>query len=209
VYSERPSKHFWIRQATCQHYLMYLHIVMQCSALSRSVAARFLQVTLWIFLIVFISSYTANFAADQILDVLDTTKDLPVQSVDDLVKQDKIKYGTQSHGATYNYFKVTRIRRFSYFESNNQLNNIFQQNSNNTQIQQMFKTMNEGGQLVMSYERGISKTGKSNGTFAFIMEAPAAQYATIRKPCNLAILPQQFGPKKGFAVALQKDSHLL
>ena len=74
----------------------------------RSAAARFLQVTLWILLIVFISAYTANFAADQIVDLIrdSNDKDLPIKSAQHLADQDKIKFGILSGGSTHRYFAV-------------------------------------------------------------------------------------------------------
>lgn len=41
------------------------------------------------------------------------------------------------------------------------------------------------------------------------MESPAAKYARMQEPCDVEIASELFGPKKGFAVAISKDSRKL
>lgn len=53
---------------------------------------------------IIVSSYTANLAAFLTLEKMQT----PIESVDDLAKQTKIKYGIQGGGSTAEFFKVTK-----------------------------------------------------------------------------------------------------
>lgn len=56
----------------------------------------------WFFTLIMISSYTANLAAFLTNERMDT----PIKGVEDLIKQNKIKYGTLYDGSTYKFFKV-------------------------------------------------------------------------------------------------------
>ncbi|CAA9996688.1 unnamed protein product [Nesidiocoris tenuis] len=56
----------------------------------------------WFFVLIMISSYTANLAAFLTMERMDAT----ISSVEDLAMQNKIKYGVLAGGSTYNFFKV-------------------------------------------------------------------------------------------------------
>lgn len=51
---------------------------------------------------IIVSSYTANLAAFLTLEKMQA----PIESVEDLAKQTKIKYGIQGGGSTASFFKV-------------------------------------------------------------------------------------------------------
>ena len=72
--------------------------------LFRSLSGRVLASAWWFFTLITISSYTANLAAFLTFEKLNT----PISTVDDLVKQDKIKYGIQKSGSTYDFFNVSK-----------------------------------------------------------------------------------------------------
>lgn len=69
----------------------------------RSVAGRIASSAWWLFTMIVVSSYTANLAAFLTLEKMRT----PIESVEDLAKQTKIKYGIQGAGSTAEFFKVT------------------------------------------------------------------------------------------------------
>jgi len=52
---------------------------------------------------IIVSSYTANLAAFLTLEKMQT----PIDSVDDLARQTKIKYGIQGGGSTAEFFRVS------------------------------------------------------------------------------------------------------
>lgn len=57
---------------------------------------------------IIVSSYTANLAAFLTLEKMQA----PIESVEDLAKQTKIKYGIQQGGSTAQFFKVPRCLWF-------------------------------------------------------------------------------------------------
>ena len=59
----------------------------------------------WFFVLIIISSYTANLAAFLTIEHMQT----PIESADDLANQDEIKYGTVKSGSTKTFFKVHNI----------------------------------------------------------------------------------------------------
>jgi ionotropic glutamate receptor len=56
----------------------------------------------WFFTLIMISSYTANLAAFLTIERMEA----PINSVDDLAKQSKIKYGCLMSGSTGAFFSV-------------------------------------------------------------------------------------------------------
>ncbi|VDN99228.1 unnamed protein product [Rodentolepis nana] len=67
-----------------------------------TISTRLLTGIWWFFALIVISTYTANLAAFLTVD----TTELPIESVEDLVAQTKIKYGTLQSGASHDFFKV-------------------------------------------------------------------------------------------------------
>ncbi|VDK67735.1 unnamed protein product [Gongylonema pulchrum] len=61
---------------------------------------------------IIVSSYTANLAAFLTLEKMQA----PIESVEDLAKQTKIKYGIQQGGSTAQFFKIYQ-RMWRYMES--------------------------------------------------------------------------------------------
>lgn len=58
----------------------------------------------WFFALIVISSYTANMAAFLTMVRMEAS----IESVEDLAKQNKIKYGVLAGGSTESFFKVTQ-----------------------------------------------------------------------------------------------------
>ncbi len=58
----------------------------------------------WFFTLIIISSYTANLAAFLTVERMLT----PIESADDLAKQDEIQYGTLARGSTQSFFQVRK-----------------------------------------------------------------------------------------------------
>lgn len=55
---------------------------------------------------IIVSSYTANLAAFLTLEKMHT----PIESVEDLAKQTKIKYGIQKGGSTAEFFRESKVQ---------------------------------------------------------------------------------------------------
>ena len=68
----------------------------------RAISARTVASFWWFFTLIMISSYTANLAAFLTIERMEA----PINSVEDLAKQSKIKYGCLQSGSTNTFFKV-------------------------------------------------------------------------------------------------------
>ena len=71
----------------------------------------------WFFTMIMISSYTANLAAFLTVERTES----PISSVDDLARQEKIKYGSVGSGSTLAFFRVI-IRILNLEVSPNEMN---------------------------------------------------------------------------------------
>ncbi|CDW55015.1 glutamate receptor 1 [Trichuris trichiura] len=126
----------------------------------RSVACRIANSIWWFFTMIIVSSYTANLAAFLTLEKMHA----PIESVEDLAKQNKIRYGIQASGSTAQFFKESKVevhrRMWQYMIS--QTPSV----------------------LVADYAEGIRRVRESKGEYAFLLEATANEYAGTRKPCD-------------------------
>ncbi|TKR67521.1 hypothetical protein L596_023665 [Steinernema carpocapsae] len=128
--------------------------------LPRSISGRIASSAWWFFTMIIVSSYTANLAAFLTLEKMQA----PIESVEDLAKQTKIKYGIQGGGSTSQFFKYSSVqiyqRMWRYMES---------------QVPTVFTS---------TYAEGIERVRNHKGRYAFLLEATANEYANTRKPCD-------------------------
>ena len=73
----------------------------------RSFSSRLIAMSWWMFILLMVSSYTANLAAFLTVDRMEN----PIKSVESLVQQNKIKFGLVGYKTTWEFLKV-----FSYFK---------------------------------------------------------------------------------------------
>ncbi|XP_076447024.1 glutamate receptor 3-like [Babylonia areolata] len=148
----------------------------------RSVSGRIIGGAWWFFVLIIISSYTANLAA--FLTMKRMIK--PIESVDDLVKHPTIKYGVPSSGATLQFFKTSEVPVY----------------------RQMYDYMsNHPDDLTSTSDEGIQRVRDSKGKYAFMTDSSAIEYANNREPCDTTTA----GPKlnnKGFGIATPRGSQL-
>jgi len=71
------------------------------------VSTRLVSGMWWFFTLILIASYTANLAAFLTVERMRS----PIESAEDLAKQNVIKYGTLSGGSTMTFFKVRTASR--------------------------------------------------------------------------------------------------
>ena len=71
----------------------------------------------WFFTLILIASYTANLAAFLTVERMQS----PIESVEDLAKQNVIKYGALYGGSTLTFFKVTTDKLFHDSHTNHKL----------------------------------------------------------------------------------------
>ena len=134
--------------------------------------------TWWFFTLIMISSYTANLAAFLTIERMD----MPINSVEDLAKQTKIKYGCLESGSTNTFFKDATDETY----------------------QKLYRVMSQNSDEVMmsSNKDGIDKVLLDQGSYAFFMESTTIEYV-VERYCNL----QQIGgllDSKSYGIAVQQ-----
>ena len=125
-----------------------------------------------------ISSYTANLAAFLTIERME----MPINSVEDLAKQTKIKYGCLESGSTNTFFKDATDETY----------------------QKLYRIMSQNSDEVMmsSNKDGIDKVLLDQGSYAFFMESTTIEYV-VERYCNL----QQIGgllDSKSYGIAVQQ-----
>ncbi|KAB7495878.1 Glutamate receptor ionotropic, kainate 1 [Armadillidium nasatum] len=76
-----------------------------CDFLPQAMSTRMVAGMWWFFTLIMISSYTANLAAFLTVERMES----PIESVEDLAAQTKIKYGSLESGTTTVFFKFLRF----------------------------------------------------------------------------------------------------
>ncbi|CAB3985655.1 glutamate receptor 2-like isoform X1 [Paramuricea clavata] len=145
----------------------------------KSPSGRLLAASFWFFVLLMISTYTANLAAF-------FTNKKPknaISNLEDLSKQSKIKYGVLKGGQIHNF-----LRR-----------------SNDTVYKKMVTDMTRFNSFANGASKGVKKARK--GGFAYITEEPILEYYNSRSPCN-TMLVKQLLEAKSYGFALAKNSEL-
>ncbi|XP_041358488.1 glutamate receptor-like isoform X2 [Gigantopelta aegis] len=148
----------------------------------RSVSGRIIGGAWWFFVLIIISSYTANLAAFLTVERMRT----PIESADDLAQQTVIKYGTVESGTTLTFFKESEVPTY----------------------RQMWNFMSANSDVfVKTVDEGIQKVRDSNFKYAFLLESSNIEYVNNRKPCDTV----KVGPnlnQKAFGIATPRGSNL-
>ncbi|XP_071746528.1 glutamate receptor ionotropic, kainate 2 isoform X2 [Lepeophtheirus salmonis] len=147
--------------------------------LPRAVSTRMVAGMWWFFTLIMISSYTANLAAFLTVERMDS----PIESAEDLAKQNTISYGSLRAGSTAAFFRDSKIPTYS----------------------RMWVFMDSDDKnFVKSNSAGVERVIKENGKYAFLMESTTVEYIVERK-CDLT----QIGgllDSKGYGIALPPNS---
>ncbi|XP_061164306.1 glutamate receptor 2-like [Saccostrea echinata] len=148
----------------------------------RSLSGRVIGTVWWFFVLIIISTYTANLAAFLTIERLVT----PIASADDLAAQTDIKYGTVRSGSTREFFEMSKVptfRKMGQFMKYNDQYNV--------------KTVSEG----------IKRVRDSKGKYAFLLESTSNEYANSREPCDTMKVGRNLN-SKGFGIATPLNSPL-
>lgn len=146
----------------------------------RSLSGRIIGGVWWFFVLIIISSYTANLAAFLTIERMLT----PIESVEDLAKQTEIAYGTIGSGTSKQFFK----------------------DSNNEIYQRMWAFMSSNPSVfVKSIREGVERVRNSKGKYAFLLESSSNIYLNNRKPCDTMMVGGTLD-SKGFGIATPKGS---
>ncbi|KAH9514028.1 Glutamate receptor 1 [Bulinus truncatus] len=148
----------------------------------RSISGRIIGGAWWFFVLIIISSYTANLAAFLTIERMVS----PIESADDLAKHPTIKYGAVASGATLQFFLNSEVEVYR-------------------QMGEYMKTHSEV--LVQSNEEGIERVLKSKGKYAFLAESSFVDYINERTPCETVSVGGKLN-NIGFGVATPRNSPL-
>ncbi|CAH1253983.1 GRIA1 [Branchiostoma lanceolatum] len=133
----------------------------------RSTPNRILAGAWWLFGLIAISTYTANLTAFLTVKRLEQ----PIRSVDDLVKQTKIKYGIPKGGSTYAFFR--------------------DQQTTGTVYELMWNYMNAEETMVRNVLEGIKDVKK--GDFVLMYDTPMLEYLTMTdETCEMMMVGKSF-----------------
>nr|QHN69187.1 ionotropic receptor 5 [Sirex nitobei] len=130
----------------------------------------------WLFVLIMISSYTANLAAFLTQEKMDET----IDSAEDLAMQTKIKYGAVQGGSTSMFFR----------------------DSNFSTYQRMWAAMIDAKPSVFTRnnDEGVERVIKGKRGYAFLMESTSIEYR-VERDCEL----RQVGgmlDSKGYGIAM-------
>lgn len=149
-----------------------------CDIMPGALSTRVVAASWWFFILILVSSYTANLAAFLTVERMDN----PIQSADDLAKQTKVLYGCLKSGSTRSFFQksnyTTYARMWSFMESR------------------------RAETLLDSNSKGVERVKK--GDFAFLMESTTIEY-TVERNCDLSQVGSLLD-QKGYGIATQQDS---
>ena len=88
-----------------KYFLSFVSILIFTGFFFRAISSRTVASFWWFFTLIMISSYTANLAAFLTIERMEA----PINSVEDLAKQSKIKYGCLQSGSTNAFFRVNQV----------------------------------------------------------------------------------------------------
>ncbi|KAF5306561.1 hypothetical protein FQR65_LT07288 [Abscondita terminalis] len=147
-----------------------------CDILPKGISTRMAVSMWWFFSLLMTSSYTANLAAY----LAKERSGVSIKSVDDLVAQNKIKFGTLVNGSTYEFFKE----------------------SNYSKYQAVWNKMSgfKPTTFVSKNNEGVRKVLNKNQEYAFFMESASMEYE-ISKYCELSEIGDWLD-SKGYGIAM-------
>ncbi|XP_054709201.1 ionotropic receptor 25a-like [Uloborus diversus] len=182
----------------------------------RNLSGRLVAATWWLFGFIIIASYTANLAAFLTVSRLDS----PIESLDDLAKQYKIKYAAQKSTSAATYFERMAYIEEKFYEiwKNMSLDDSLNETERaklavwdypvSDKYTKIWWTMKETG-LPETFDEGVEKVLASKGSqegFAFIADSTQVKYAVMTN-CELISVGSEFS-RKPLALAVQQGSPL-
>ncbi|VDM76547.1 unnamed protein product, partial [Strongylus vulgaris] len=137
--------------------------------LPKALSGRIASSAWWFFTLIIVSSYTANLAAFLTLEKMTP----PIESVEDLANQNKIRYGVVKGGSTAAFFEDSTVPLYKkmwdfMFDEHNKF----------------LKDQVSESVFVDTYAEGIDRVRTSKGKYAFLLEETTNNYEGGRKPCN-------------------------
>ncbi|KAM5140320.1 putative glutamate receptor [Mantella aurantiaca] len=147
----------------------------------KALSARIIAVIWWVFSITLLAAYIGSFASY----INSNTNHTPdIQTVENLLKQDKLEFGTMDNSSTFNFFKYSK-------------NPVFQ-------LIYEYMEKRKDRVLVRSFSEGVQRVRDSN--FAFLGESISQDFV-VAKHCDLSRAPEVIGGR-GYGIAAEQDSPL-
>ncbi|KAI1729782.1 ligated ion channel l-glutamate- and glycine-binding site domain-containing protein [Ditylenchus destructor] len=144
----------------------------------RSVSNRLMSAVWWMFTLILIAQYTANFAAVLTID----RKSLPFNSFEELGNQTDYSFGAIAGGSTQQFFMYSRLDTFR---------NIWLRMSNMSKV------------FVTTNDEGVQKA--LNERYVFLMESTSLEFQ-LTQHCNLTKVGNIVLGSNGYSIALPKGS---
>ncbi|CAF1245495.1 unnamed protein product [Rotaria sordida] len=149
----------------------------------KSLSGRVAATSWWYFSLIFVSSYTANLVASLTVENLVA----PIESVEDLAKQQEIKYGSVRNGTTAAFFEKSNVSIFQHMWA------VMQRSSSEV--------------LVGTNDDGVAKVRSSKEKYAFFIESTKNEYVNERYPCDTMKVGSDLD-SKGYGIATRLGSDL-
>ena len=149
-----------------------------CDIMPRALSTRVLAASWWFFILILVSSYTANLAAFLTVERMVN----PIESAEDLAKQTKIHYGSVGSGSTQAFFKNSNFSTYSRMWS--------------------FMESTRPSVFVESTAKGVERVKK--GDYAFLMESTSIEYL-LERECDLYQVGGLLD-SKGYGIATPSES---
>jgi len=116
-----------------------------------------LKITTIVFTILIACMYTASLSAFLSVEPIEE----PIESVEDLARQNFVKFGAVHGGSTMDFFKATEI---SFYQT--------------------WRFLDDNNLNMRNNKEGVERVLKEDGNYAFLMESTSANYVTERM-CDL------------------------
>ncbi|KAI1307964.1 Glutamate receptor ionotropic, kainate 2 [Halotydeus destructor] len=149
-----------------------------CDIMPRALSTRLLAASWWFFILILVSSYTANLAAFLTVERMVN----PIESVEDLAKQTKIHYGAMQSGSTQAFFKNSNFSTYARMWG--------------------FMEATRPSVFVESNAKGVERVKK--GDYALLMESTSIEYL-LERECELYQVGGLLD-SKGYGIATPSDS---
>ena len=138
----------------------------------RTISSRLLSGCWWFFALILISSYTANLAAFLTVTKINT----PINSLQDLVNQNKIKFGTVSNSRCHAFFQHSKMEIF----------------------QRAWEAIDLNKGLVPDSQAGVDRVRAGN--YAFVWDTPVNRYMKMQH-CDVMTVGEPFD-QKGYGIGV-------
>ncbi|KAL1397383.1 hypothetical protein pipiens_009802 [Culex pipiens pipiens] len=177
----------------------------------KALSGRTLVAAYWLFVVLMLATFTANLAAFLTVERMQT----PVQSLEQLSRQSRIKYTVVKNSDTHDYFKNMKNAEDVLYQMWRNLT----LSSGNDQAQyrvwdypikeQYINILSaiESAKPVDSAEAGFKRVNERlEADFAFVHDSAEIKYE-ISRNCNLTEVGEVFA-EQPYAIAVQQGSHL-